>query len=121
MIITDEKIDKSKILNGVCAYVDVMARNENRSDVVIKKILAIGAKSAKSIGKQTTHLIFKEGSAANYNKAKSLGVHIVSVNWVEACEKEKKIVGIHINDLTKAMKCRKIIFLNNIRLYQRFL
>ena len=35
-------IDKSKILNGVFAYVDVQAKNEDRSDVVIKKILAIG-------------------------------------------------------------------------------
>ena len=35
-------IDKSKILNGVCAYVDVQARGQDRSDVVIKKILAIG-------------------------------------------------------------------------------
>lgn len=80
------------ILQNVCAYVDVQGKNEDRSDVVIKKLSALGAKVSTSLGKKCTHVVFKEGSLTTYNKAKTLGTFIVSANWVEACEKQKKIV-----------------------------
>ena len=35
-----------------------------------------------------THVVFKEGSLSTYNKAKKLNLHIVSVNWIEACKKQ---------------------------------
>ena len=69
----------------------MQAKNEDRSDVVVKKVSALGAKVVKNLGKQCTHMVFKEGNLTTYNKAKSLGIHIVSANWVEACEKEMKI------------------------------
>ena len=88
----ETSIDKATILKDICVYVDVQAKNEDRSDVVVKKVLTLGAKVSKSLGKQCSHMVFKEGNLTTYNKAKSLGLFIVSVNWVEACEKENKVV-----------------------------
>jgi len=88
----ETSIDKGTILKDICVYVDVQAKNEDRSDVVVKKVLTLGAKVSKSLGKQCSHMVFKEGNLTTYNKAKSLGLFIVSVNWVEACEKENKVV-----------------------------
>ena len=61
----------STILEKVCAYVDVQGKNEDRSDVVIKKLSALGARINKSLGKQCTHMVFKEGSLTTYKKAKN--------------------------------------------------
>ena len=88
----ETSFDKATILKDICVYVDVQAKNEDRSDVVVKKVLTLGAKVSKSLGKQCSHMVFKEGNLTTYNKAKSLGLFIVSVNWVEACEKENKVV-----------------------------
>ena len=33
-----------------------------------------------------------DGNLATYNKAKSLGVFIVSVNWIQACKEQQKLV-----------------------------
>ena len=78
----ETSIDKGTILKDICVYVDVQAKNEDRSDVVVKKVLTLGAKVSKSLGKQCSHMVFKEGNLTTYNKAKSLGLFIVSVNWV---------------------------------------
>ena len=82
-----------KILENVCAYVEVRSKNENRSDVVIDQLLALGASVVPRIGTKCTHVVFKEGSLATYNKAKKLGLFIVSVNWIEACKNAKTLVS----------------------------
>jgi len=33
-------------------------------------------------------MVFKDGSLATYNKAKKLGIHIVSTTWIESCKSE---------------------------------
>ena len=35
-------------------------------------------------------MVFFDGNLATYNKAKSLGVFIVSVNWIQACKEQQK-------------------------------
>ena len=58
----ETSIDKATILKDICVYVDVQAKNEDRSDVVVKKVLTLGAKVSKSLGKQCSHMVFKEGN-----------------------------------------------------------
>ena len=82
-----------KVLENVCAYVEVRSKNENRSDVVIDQLVALGASVVPRIGTKCTHVLFKEGSLATYNKAKKLGLFIVSVNWLEACKISKSMVS----------------------------
>ena len=49
----------SNILEGVKAYVEVRSKNENRSDVVISQLLALGARVEPKLGVKCTHVIFK--------------------------------------------------------------
>jgi len=88
-----KEVPMEKILENVCAFVEVRSKNENRSDVVIDQLIAMGASVVPRIVNKCTHVVFKEGSLATYNKAKKLGLSIVSVNWVEACKKAKSIVS----------------------------
>ena len=91
-------IDKATVLKDICVYVEVQAMNldhsvvVDRSDVVVKEVLTLEAKVSKSLGKQCTHMVFFDGNLATYNKAKSLGVFIVSVNWIQACKEQQKLV-----------------------------
>ncbi len=76
-------------LAGIRAFVEVRTKNENRSECVEEQMQNLGATIMPKLGPKTTHLVFKDGSLATYNKAKKLGVHIVSVNWIEACKRSK--------------------------------
>ena len=46
-------------MEGVKAYVEVRSKNENRSDVVISQLLALGARVEPKLGVKCTHVIFK--------------------------------------------------------------
>ena len=81
------------ILEGVRAYVEVRSKNENRSDVVINQLIALGGIVEPKLGNKCTHIIFKEGSLTTYTKAKKLGIFIVSASWLDACRKENRIVS----------------------------
>ena len=48
----------------------------------------MGAKTRKRLSSNCTHLVFKDGSFSTYHKAKQLGLHIVSVSWIEASRKK---------------------------------
>ena len=56
---TSTKSLNSNILEGVKAYVEVRSKNENRSDVVISELLALGARVEPKLGVKCTHVIFK--------------------------------------------------------------
>ena len=88
----DDKSDEH-ILENVCAFVEVRSKNENRSDVVTDQLIAMGASVVPRLASKCTHVVFKEGSLSTYNKAKKLGLHLVSVNWIEACKKAKNRVS----------------------------
>ena len=70
------QVPMEKILENVCAFVEVRSKNENRSDVVVDQLMAMGASVVPRIGNKCTHVVFKEGSLATYNKAKKLGLSI---------------------------------------------
>ena len=76
------------LLEGVVAVVEVRTGNENRSDCVKNRLQSIGAKVAETLNTSCTHLVFKDGGLSTYNKAKKMGLHIVSVSWIEACRNE---------------------------------
>lgn len=81
------------VLAGVVAFVEVRAEYENRSECVRKELQKLGARTtAKVTSPGVTHLVFKDGTLATYNKAKKLGIHIVSVSWIEACRKAGSLV-----------------------------
>ncbi|MBM3938235.1 MAG: hypothetical protein FJ333_06220 [Sphingomonadales bacterium] len=44
------------------------------------------------LNQQVTHVIFRDGSLANFKKAKRLGLPILSYLWVEACKEAGKLV-----------------------------
>ena len=81
-------------LDGVLAFVEVRSRYENRSGCVKKQLEKLGAKIADKLTSRCTHLVFKEGSLTTYNRAKKLGIHIVSATWVEECRKQRA----HLNE-----------------------
>ena len=89
-------VSMNKVLEGVTAFVEVRSKNENRSDVVIDQLLALGALVVPRLINKCTHVVFKEGSLTTYNKAKKMNMALVSVNWIEACKKEKIKVDEHM-------------------------
>ena len=80
------------MLSSVVAYVEVRTSHENRSRCVQEQLSSLGATVSQRLTKQVTHVIFKDGSLGTYNRAKKLGMHIVSVTWIEACKKEGRRV-----------------------------
>ncbi|XP_060727830.1 microcephalin [Tachysurus vachellii] len=78
------------VLKDVVAYVDVWSasKTENYSDPFIQQLRDMGAQVCKTFNKQVTHVVFKHGHQATWDKAKKIGVKIVSVHWVARC-KEK--------------------------------
>ncbi|XP_058237359.1 microcephalin isoform X2 [Hemibagrus wyckioides] len=76
------------ILKDVVAYVDVWSasKTENYSDPFIQQLRDMGAQVCKTFTKQVTHVVFKHGHQATWNKAKKMGVKIVSVHWVARCK-----------------------------------
>ncbi|XP_076830428.1 microcephalin [Brachyhypopomus gauderio] len=76
------------VLKDVVAYVDVWSasKTENYSDPFIHQLRDLGAQVPKTFNKQVTHVVFKNGHQSTWNKAKKLGVKIVSVHWVARCK-----------------------------------
>ncbi|XP_072532940.1 microcephalin [Salminus brasiliensis] len=74
-------------LKDVVAYVDVWSasKTENYSDPFIQQLRDLGAQVSKTFNKQVTHVVFKHGHQSTWNKAKKMGVKIVSVHWVARC------------------------------------
>ncbi|KAM4607475.1 microcephalin [Polymixia lowei] len=79
--------DCTTILKDVVAFVDVWSSNktENYSKPFIQQLQEMGAQVSKTFHKQVTHVVFKNGHQATWNKAKKLGVKLVSVLWVDRC------------------------------------
>jgi microcephalin len=53
---------------------------------------ALGASISERVTRHVTHVIFKDGTRANFEKAKRLGLPILSLLWVEACKEAGKLV-----------------------------
>ena len=77
------------LFKGIIAFVEVKINQLDKSSCVTTRLKSMGATIAKRLSKRCTHLVFKDGRATTYNKAKNLGLHIVSVSWIEACRKKE--------------------------------
>ena len=86
---------KPPVLDGVTVFVDFRGTkgHDNLSDVIAKKAKDLGASSASKLGAGVTHVIFKDGTLANYNRAKKMGVQIVGSTWLDSCEKAGRRVA----------------------------
>uniref|UniRef100_A0A8C7DVJ8 BRCT domain-containing protein n=1 Tax=Naja naja TaxID=35670 RepID=A0A8C7DVJ8_NAJNA len=84
------------VLAGVVAYVEVWSssRTENYSKPFTQQLLDMGAKISKTLNKQVTHVIFKDGFLSTWNRAQKAGIKLVSVLWVEKCRE----VGMRIDE-----------------------
>ena len=76
------------ILEGAVIFVDFRAENENRGNVIKAKAKELGATIADKLSADATHVIFKDGGRLNYQKAKKLGIPILSAGWLEESKKE---------------------------------
>ena len=74
------------LLEGVVAVVEVRHRHENGSRVWKKVLEQLGATVVDKLSFRCTHMIFKDGTLANYRRAKKLGLHIVAASWVAKCK-----------------------------------
>jgi len=71
------------VLEGVKIYVDFRTGHENLGKAIETKALELGATISGKLATDVTHVIFKDGSLANYRRAKRVGAHIVSAKWLE--------------------------------------
>jgi hypothetical protein len=69
--------------------VDVRTSNAQTNNAVKTKLQQLGAEISSRFTSRVTHLIFKEGSKVNYEKAERNHVQIVTVLWVESCANER--------------------------------
>ncbi|XP_037804271.1 uncharacterized protein LOC119598642 [Penaeus monodon] len=80
--------DVTVILRGVIAYVEVRMGSDNRSQVIKEQLKVLGAEVRDRLSPDTTHIIFKDGSKATFNRAQKRGLHLVSSLWLEACREK---------------------------------
>ncbi|KFQ61158.1 Microcephalin, partial [Pelecanus crispus] len=80
----------------VSAFVEVWSSNrtENYSKTFEQQLLDMGARVSKTLNKNVTHVVFKDGRWATWRKAQKRGVKIVSVLWVEKCRE----TGVHVDE-----------------------
>ncbi|KAJ8359896.1 hypothetical protein SKAU_G00164210 [Synaphobranchus kaupii] len=85
MEMTSEKLDT---LKDIVAFVDVWSssKTENYSKPFIQQLQEMGAEVSKTFDKRVTHVVFKNGHQSTWNKAKKMGVKLVSVLWVARCK-----------------------------------
>lgn len=76
-------------LSDVVAYVEVRTANDNRSAAVKRVLERMGARVQEKFSDDVTHVVFKEGKKRTKDKAQKLGVHLVSVLWVDRYESGK--------------------------------
>ena len=72
-------------LKGLLICVDYRSedRAENTSGVLKKLAIHLGADAVDKVKKGVTHLIFSNGHEGNFSQAKKLGIHILSMGWLE--------------------------------------
>ncbi|XP_040589347.1 microcephalin isoform X1 [Mesocricetus auratus] len=83
-------------LKDIVAYVEVWSSNgtENYSKTFTKQLEDMGATVSKTLNKQVTHVIFKDGYQSTWDKARKTGAKLVSVLWVEKC----RMTGAHVDE-----------------------
>lgn len=73
-------------------YVEVKTIDEDRSEMIKAVARQMGAMVNDKFLKNTTHVVFREGSMTTYKKALKMNVPLVSVTWLEECRKTLSLV-----------------------------
>ncbi|XP_061142115.1 microcephalin isoform X1 [Syngnathus typhle] len=82
------------VLKDVVAFVDVWSSDKraNCSKPFIQQLQEMGAQVSKTFNKQVTHVVFNNGHAATWKKAKKNHVKLVSVLWIGRCHDDGVLV-----------------------------
>ena len=80
------------VFSKVVLYIEVKTLDEDRSESIKAVAKQMGATVNDKLYKNTTHVIFREGSFTTYKKAIKMGVPLVSVTWLEECRKKMSLV-----------------------------
>ncbi|KAJ6643102.1 Microcephalin [Pseudolycoriella hygida] len=97
-IITDEERQEvvprtiQDVMKDVIVYVEVRSGDVNLTPSIKEIISEIGATVNDNFNKNTTHLVFSNGTQSTYNKAKRLNIPIVSVLWIRECKRQLRLV-----------------------------
>lgn len=68
-------------------YVEVRSGDDDLTQGIQSVLRQLGAHISNTLGKTTTHVVFKDGLNSTYTKAKKMEIPVVSVLWIEACRK----------------------------------
>jgi len=88
----DVRTHKMTDLSGITITTGILpaAARENLNTAVER----IGAKIADSVRIDTTHFVTTEGRGVSWEKAVEMNIPVVRPEWVDACERSGRILGV---------------------------
>ncbi|KAB5562966.1 hypothetical protein GE09DRAFT_766047 [Coniochaeta sp. 2T2.1] len=93
---TSEKVTvrthKMTDLSGVTITTGIMPGATR--EALTKAVERIGAKIVEGVRIDTTHFVTTEGRGVQWEKAVEMNIPVVRPEWVEACEKNGRILGV---------------------------
>jgi microcephalin len=93
------------LLEGLTFFVEVRAGRDNRTRGIQTSLRRLGANISEKVTRHVTHVIFRDGTRANFQKAKKLGLPILSLLWVDACKEAGKLVPWEAYPSTSLERC----------------
>jgi hypothetical protein len=79
-------------LSGVTVTTGIMPSATR--EALTKAIARIGAKMAEDVRIDTTHFVTTEGRGLAWERAMEMNIPVVRPEWVEACERSGRILGV---------------------------
>ncbi|KAI1339308.1 BRCA1 C terminus domain-containing protein [Xylariaceae sp. FL0016] len=79
-------------LSGITITTGILPANMR--DSLAQAVERIGAKIVDSVRIDTTHFVTTEGRGVPWEKAVEMNIPVVRPEWVEACEKNGRILGV---------------------------
>jgi hypothetical protein len=86
------KTHKMTDLSGITITTGILPGNMKES--LAKAVERIGAKIVDGVRIDTTHFVTTEGRGMAWEKAVEMNIPVVRPEWVEACEKNARILGV---------------------------
>lgn len=80
-------------LRGVCAFVEVRVGTEDVSAAIEGLLTRLGAKVCRSLGRNVTHVVFREGRVSTRNQARQRSIPVVGPLWAEECRSQNRLVS----------------------------
>ncbi|KAL1876215.1 hypothetical protein Daus18300_002843 [Diaporthe australafricana] len=93
---SSEKVDvqthKMTDLSGITITTGILP--QSMREELAEAVERIGAKIVDSVRIDTTHFVTTEGRGIQWEKAVEMNIPVVRPEWVEACEKNGRILGV---------------------------